>query len=336
MVAALTCLLLAALLTSGKIVDIARRQELGPSRDRQLAVAEQLDRVANFLSLNRPYDLIHDVRGIGSSAATRVRTIDEVAAEHGIDGGPTTSVPAVGPTTPASGPNTAPTTTPTTTVPEPLRRITAARPLTVLVVGDSQAEYLAQAVTTESGLALDVTADFRISTSLARPDYFNWPAQLQGFGDTTEPEAVVFFLGANDYQDMATADGQRLVRGSDEWKAEWGRRLAIMFDLLEHDGRHVYWVSQPPMRAGDLDEGVRTINEVAASVVASRDFVTLVDIWDLFGGDGGFAATMTMPDGAELRVRIDDGVHLTRGAASYVADLVFSGFEEQWTFVEPG
>ena len=39
-ISALTCLLLAALLTSAKIVEIAERQPFGPTRDRQVAVAE--------------------------------------------------------------------------------------------------------------------------------------------------------------------------------------------------------------------------------------------------------------------------------------------------------
>ena len=56
--AVLGCLLLALLLTSGKVVGIAERQEFGDARDRNLAVAEGIDRAANFLSLNRPYDCL--------------------------------------------------------------------------------------------------------------------------------------------------------------------------------------------------------------------------------------------------------------------------------------
>ena len=60
--AVLGCLLLALLLTSGKLVEIAERQEFGAARDRNLDLANGVDRVANFLSLNRPYDAIQDLR----------------------------------------------------------------------------------------------------------------------------------------------------------------------------------------------------------------------------------------------------------------------------------
>lgn len=330
-IAVVSCLLLATLLTSGKIVEIAERQEFGPTRDRQVAVAERIDRVANFFSLNRPYDWIRDVRGAGEDAAERIDSIDEVAADAGLDVEPADVDPGVGDDDPVTS-STSSTTT-TTTVPDgPIRVVDEAAPLTVFVGGDSQAEYLADAITTESDLALDVDVQHEISTSLARPDYFNWPARLREVDADSNPEAVVLFIGANDHQDMTDADGDRLVEGSPEWQAEWSRRLAITFDLLEKDGRHVFWVTQPPMRDSGLDDGIDQINALAGVVIAERDFVSAIDIWPLFGGEGGFAQRITGPDGDEIRARIDDGVHLTRSAASWVADLVFDALTELWEF----
>lgn len=345
-VAALTCLLLATLLTSAKIVEIAERQEFGDTRDRQLAVAERIDRVANFLSLNRPYDFIQDLRGAGTDAAQQVDSIDDVAADLGIevdapeipdsaDDGAGTDGGATGSDDDAEDAATTTTTTTTTTVPvTPLRTVGDDEPLTVFVGGDSQAEYLGQAITTESDLPLSVELQHEISTSLARPDYFNWPARLAEVVDTQDPEAVVFFIGANDHQDMADGDGNRLVVGTPEWNAEWSRRLAITFDLLEAEHRHVFWVTQPPMRDAGLDEGVERINDLATAVIADRDFVTAVDIWPLFGGEGGYTARVTGPDGADTRARIDDGVHLTRAASSWVADLVLDAIASQWEFTD--
>lgn len=140
------------------------------------------------------------------------------------------------------------------------------------------------------------------------------------------------FIGANDHQDMADSDGNRLVEGSPEWQAEWSRRLAITFDLLKADDRHVFWVTQPPMRDGALNAGINQINDLAAAVIAQREFVTAVDIWPLFGGSAGFSERVTGPDGAETRARIDDGVHLTRAASSWVAEMVFDDMALFWDF----
>lgn len=331
--ATIVCLALAVLLTSGKLVEIADRQPLGSSRDRWLGVAERVDRVANFVSLNRPYDLLLDLRGTGDEAGRRVDTIDEVAEEAGID--PSTVGPfdtaTVTTTTPSA--ITTSTTITTTTTPPALRTVGATNPLRVYVAGDSQAEFLGQAVATESDpRALEVTANYQISTSLARPDYFNWPAELAEVIAGDDPEAVVLFVGANEYQDMEAGDGSQLVRGEEDWQAEWVRRLAITLDLLAADHRHVFWVGQPPMRDGRVNEGVALINALAEPVVAERPFATFVDIWDLFGGDGGYRELVTSPDGHEIRARVDDGIHLTRAAASWVSELVLAGVDAVWRF----
>jgi uncharacterized protein len=330
--ATVLCLALALLLTSGKLVEIADRQPLGADRDRWLHLAEGVDRVANFLSLNRPYDLVQELRGAGDAAGRRVDSIDEVATDAGLDpsivGAPDV---ATVPTTTVSAASASSTTT--TTAPPALRTVTAAHPLRVYVGGDSQAEFLGQAVATESGpRSLQVNVNYQISTSLARPDYFNWPAELAEMIENDDPEAVVLFVGANEYQDMEAGDGTQLVRGGEEWQVEWSRRLAITLDLLAGDHRHVFWVGQPPMRDGRVNEGVILINALAEPVVAARPDVTFVDIWDLFGGDGGYSERVTGSDGDEIRARVDDGVHLTRAAASWVSELVVSGFDTVWRF----
>lgn len=325
--AVLGCLLLSALLTSDKLLEIAERQEFGAARDRQVAIAEGLDRVANFWSLNRPYDALQDLRDANNDRREIVTapttTITATTAP------PTTAAPMAGP--PSSV--TPSTTTSTTTTLPANRGITSEDPLRVYVTGDSQATYLGQAVTTEGGgRALDVAVDDRISTSLARPDYFDWPSQWQVALAEHDPEVIVVFLGANDHQDMADLAGNRLIEGSEPWKQEWTSRLAAGLDLLTADGRTVLWVTQPPMRDRGLDEGIDLINELAAGVVADRPSVVPVDIWELFGGVDGYAERLTGPDGETITARVSDGVHLTRSAASWVADLVFVELDERWTF----
>ena len=203
-------------------------------------------------------------------------------------------------------------------------------PLRVYVAGDSQATFLGQTLTTRAGDLFDITKADRISTSLARPDYFNWPAEVIDVVATDDPEFVVFFLGSNDWQDMRSGDDRRLVRGTEEWRKEWSWRLFITFELLVAEHRHVVWVSQPPMRDGTFNEGVLVMNEIAREVIANRDDVTMIDIWEMFGGDGEYRERVIGPDGTEARARADDGVHLRRRAAGWVADLVIDTASRQW------
>ena len=321
-VAVLGCLLLAALLTSDKLVSIAERQEFGGARDRNLALAEGVDRVANFLSLNRPYDALQDLRDANNDRV-------EVVAPP-----TTTTTTTVPPSTSASAATTTTTsTTTTTTTLAPVRAVTEADPLRIYLTGDSQATYLGQAVTTETDdRPVAVTVDDRISTSLARPDYFDWPAQWASVVSDQDPDVVVVFVGANDHQDMVDSAGSRLVEGTLEWQAEWRTRLANALDVLTTDDRPVLWVTQPPMRDGELDDGIDLINSLAAEVIADRPLVAAVDIWELFGGAGGHAERLAGPDGETITARVSDGVHLSRPAASWVADLVYDELDRRFTF----
>ena len=72
------CLGVALLLVSGKIVEIADRLPLGPDRERWLEAATDTDRLANGLSLNRPYDLLLDLRGAGDEAGQQIDVIGDV------------------------------------------------------------------------------------------------------------------------------------------------------------------------------------------------------------------------------------------------------------------
>lgn len=321
--AVLTCLVLAALMTSGKLVEIAERQEFGDARDRNLALAEGIDRVANALSLNRPYDAIGDLRDA-------INDRGEVVAVTTT----TTTTVAVTTTTTAPVASSSTTTVTTTSTLPPGRVVSDADPLRVYVTGDSQATYLGQAITTERGdRSLEVAVDDRISTSLARPDYFDWPAQWATVMAADDPEVVVVFIGANDHQDMADAAGERLVEGSPAWRQEWQARLRVALDVLGSDDRTVLWVTQPPMRDAELDRGVALINELASAVIADRRSVESIDIGALFGGTGGYAQRLAGPDGQTITARASDGVHVSRPGASWIADLVFAQLDRRWTFV---
>ena len=76
------------------------------------------------------------------------------------------------------------------------------------------------------------------------------------------------------------------------------------------------------------------INDLAALVVATRAHVTSIDIWDLFGGAGGYTKYITTNDGDTIAARVDDGIHLTRSGSSEVAVLIFEEMETRWEFAE--
>ena len=137
-------------------------------------------------------------------------------------------------------------------------------------------------------------------------------------------------LGSNDWQNMTAAGGGILVRGSDEWIAEWARRLRSVLEALEAPHRHVVWVGLPPTRSSQTRQGYALINRIATEVTAERDSVAMIDIWDMFGGDDPYREAVPPPDGADgtpVTVRHPDGIHLNQAGALWVVAAVSDEIE---------
>ncbi len=252
---------------------------------------------------------------------------DRVAGESDPVSTPARS-PAEVATTPApTAPSTPPTTaTPATTAPAVP---SADHPAKVLVVGDSDAgafaPYLKQLLD-ETGLVA-TTVDYKVSSGLARPDFFDWPAHLAQTVPEVAPDIVVVTFGGNDTQGLAMPDGSNPsewidpVTKKDTWLVEYARRVGSLVDQLGAGGRGVVWVGIPndidPVRSerlGIQNEGVKT-------ALSTRPNVQFVDTWNLFSsGNGGYAEYAIDPrDGQGKDVRASDGFHLNENGAEILA-----------------
>lgn len=286
-------------LASGNMVTSARGMPLGWQRSVAVGVAGAVDRVANFFSLNRPYDW--------------------AAAQLGIDQGDDDfefPVVADAPAT-ADEPGTpdAPAASTTTTTLVPVRVPSPSEPLRIVVAGDSTAKSLGDSLigSITDLPELSVTNEGKVSTGLSRSDYFNWGARMQEIVATDAPEVVVFMVGANDGQAILDGDGTVVAQfDTPEWTEAYRQRVAGMMDLVGGEGRRMVWVGEPNVGTGNVQRAVEIGNRLAAEAAATRPWVTYVDVAALLAGpDGGFSEFITLPDGSTARCYAGDGVHLT-------------------------
>ena len=61
-----------------------------------------------------------------------------------------------------------------------------------------------------------VSRQGRISTGLARADYFNWPFTMRQIVDSFDPDLVIVMLGENDHQSLQSVRGRRVARHRDD------------------------------------------------------------------------------------------------------------------------
>jgi hypothetical protein len=248
------------------------------------------------------------------------------------DAGPTasasTAVPEgiVAPT--STAPPTAPPTTPAPTAP-PVVPPSADNPAKVLVVGDSDAgtfgPYLKELLD-GTGVAA-TTVDYKVSSGLARPDFFDWPAHLAETLPTEQPDITVVTFGGNDGQGLSNADGSNPlewndpVSDKDAWIAEYSRRAGAVMDMLAEGGRTVVWVGIPNDDNPEVTARMEVQNEGVKAALATHPNVQFVDTWTLFSsGNGGWAEYAIDPrDGQGKDVRASDGFHLNENGAEILA-----------------
>jgi len=290
-------LIVFVVLASGNMVASAEGMPLGWQRTLAVGTSAVIDRLTNLVSLNRPYDWAAEQLGVEQDNADF-------------------EFPVV------AGPDAEPSVT-TTTMPA-VRVPTAANPLKVVVAGDSTAKALGDML--KSSVTdipeLSITNYGKVSTGLARSDYFNWGARMQEIVATDSPEVTLFMVGANDGQSILEGDGTVVAQyGSADWEEQYRERIAGIMDLNQGNGRRLIWVGEPNVGKGNVQEAVQTGNRIAQEEAKTRPWVTYFNVAALVAGpDGNFADYITLPDGTTARCYAGDGVHLSVKCMNLVMD----------------
>jgi hypothetical protein len=230
----------------------------------------------------------------------------------------------------AAGASTTTTSTTSTTAPSAATAAgppTAADPARVLVVGDSDAgtfgPYL-KVLLDDTELA-ETIVDYKVSSGLSRPDFFDWPAHLRATLPTADPDIVVVTFGGNDAQGISVASGEFIigdpVANEEEWSEEYTRRAGEVMDLLLEGDRTVIWVGIPNDDNPEVTARMAVQDQAARAAAAARPDIEFVDTWARFSGrSGGWAEYVVDPrDGQGKDVRAGDGFHLNEIGAEILA-----------------
>jgi hypothetical protein len=216
----------------------------------------------------------------------------------------------------------------------PLPKPFKGHPMHLYIAGDSMMGLPGMALTNLSNKTklIKPMLDYHISTGLVRPDFFNWPAQLQAKVKAFDPGAVAVMFGANDNQAVQTPSGEIYQFGSDGWKKEYRKRVQDAIGLLFQGGvRRVYWIGQPVMPESSYNNQVRLMNEVYQGVAEKTFGVHYIDAYKLLtNGSGQYSQYLPDEHGEMQQVREQDGEHLTYAGGLRVAQAVLDDIKKEW------
>ncbi len=206
---------------------------------------------------------------------------------------------------------------------------TSGNPAKVYIVGDSDAGTFGPYLQTllEGTLVTTTELNYKVSSGLARPDFFNWPLELEQKLPEVDPDIVVVTFGGNDSQGLSLPqDDLEFIIGDPlaneaEWTEEYQRRAGEVMDLLLENDRHVIWVGIPNDDNPEVTAKLAIQDRAAKAAAAERPDVVFVDTWTRFSGrDGNWAEFVIDPrDNTGKDVRADDGFHLNQNGAEILA-----------------
>lgn len=217
----------------------------------------------------------------------------------------------------------------------PSSRAGSANRTRLLLLGDSLVAggfglYLGRA------LGLDgysVTRRGKPSTGLARPDFFDWHAEVPRLVERGAHDAAIVMFGGNDVQGLRMPDGSWIRWQEPGWSKEYAARVVRLFELLAADGQPVFWIGMPVVGPDKMRARVEHINRIYRAEMAIRKNGAFVETWGVLSdASGGYAHRLVVEtlrdDGTRARRRVqvrgEDGVHLTVAGAQFLKDHVRS------------
>jgi hypothetical protein len=210
----------------------------------------------------------------------------------------------------------------------PLPKASPARPLKVMVIGDSLGEDLQYGLAdiVGSSSSVDLIQEAYGSSGLVNLAYHNWPVIFEALLRQYHPQLVYVEFGANDSYSYYQ-NGRYVPFGSVLWRKDYGGRVNQILNEAVRAHAHVIWVGLPIMSGTSVLSNVKMqqMNALFASEVRRHPaMAAFVPLWKLFQNrQGQFTEYMTDSAGTSVMVRDPDGVHIAPPAgqelmASYV------------------
>ena len=317
LIAILVAFVLGVLLNAPAMKKTAMELPFGSQRSFRLALVSPAAAVSHWVFLDRPAKLAAAALGKPDPGPQPVEVVVVTPP-------PTTSP------TPQSSASGKPRPQPSD---EPLPRPDPGHPMRLYIAGDSIAGIPGMALVNLSRAThlIKPLLDYRISSGLVRPDFFNWPAQLQRQVKSFDPGAAVVMWGANDNQGMQTSSGKVYEFGSSGWEKEYRKRIGDAITILFGGGvRRIYWVGQPIMPESIYDRKIRVMNDLFRSEAKKHPGVKYIDAYEVFSDGGGYSQYLRDDKGEMQQVREADGEHLTYAGGLRLAKVVMAAIKAEW------
>lgn len=206
-------------------------------------------------------------------------------------------------------------------------------PQRVLIVG-------ASSIQEELGIALEHAIEQyqgietmrlgKISSGLARPDYYDWNSKIKELLADFKPDLVVAQWGGNDCQSLSDASGKVVANyDTPAWDAEYTRRIEAMVELIHSNNANVVLIGMPYMKSRNFSHRIERLNHLTQAA-AEKSGAVYLPMWDMTRDSNGNLRTSIKIDGKQRMMRLSDGIHFSEAGASLVAAELCAQLEKYY------
>ncbi len=161
------------------------------------------------------------------------------------------------------------------------------------------------------------------STGLAYPHFFNWPKVVEDtLKKNPDIRLMVVYLGPNDpWSFPEKPSGQYLKFQSPEWETIYRARIQSIIQAAQKNKTRVLWLGAPNMKKVQLNQGMVYLNQLYQQET-ERSHERYLPTRDILGSKDDQFVNFVQKDGANVKVRVDDGIHFTPAGQRLIADKV--------------
>lgn len=175
----------------------------------------------------------------------------------------------------------------------------------------------------------------KVSSGLARPEFFDWEQSLKGLVSRQRPDIVAIMLGANDNKPLKKKD-LTIEFGTAQWRREYAARLERLYEicLSGNSEVRVFWIGVPIMEDPALTRDMKAINKTIESWCRDKPDCEYVNTWSALADSDGRYVQYQRDDqtGEPLAIRAKDGVHLSSYGAWILAGVTIDSITKYCAF----
>jgi hypothetical protein len=203
----------------------------------------------------------------------------------------------------------------------------------LLATGDSTIEGVDSYVGERLGTAARTTSASRPGTGLSKVSDVSWPLAARRHVERLHPRVTIISIGANEGFPMQTAAGASVSCCDEAWVAEYAERARVLMRAYTRSGGHLLWLDLPVPRDERKAAIIEQVNVAVRRAAVGRADVRVLGLGALITPGGVYTETLRR-NGKDVRVRADDGVHLSNAGASIAADAVVRALRAS-TWLDP-